>query len=1116
MKNGYFSLILLVWFLNNTFAQDFQWVGQINGIEDRTETADFIEVDQNGNSYTLGISFSIQYDIDPTQNGIQLINNQNSLVPYPEDIYLTKLNANGDFVWGRTLSVLKDDERVLGLKLDSQGNIYVLAFITELYQNETLIYGYGFINVIKIDPNGNELYRRKFQNIGNINDGNLFAVSSFDIDSSDNIYVSGIFQNTVILDSNPQNNLVTDGNSSYIFKLNQNGDILWSKNLNFSISGKIVLKIDSNDQINLLFNSFDNLNNGHLLNILKLNSINGNQIWMKFIGNAFLGNFSLDASDNYAIIGIASNNNLVDLNPDPIQSITIQNKSFILFLDAYGNYFDSKLFDENLIFKTIEIDNLNNYHLGGYYTNNIGGYSTSTIVDFDPSSNNYLLSTTAIYFDGFYLKLDSNRLFSQAFILGSYPSSLGSCYYGRTNSLKVLDENIYIAGDFGGNCDLDPSLISSNFLNSFNSNTINLDGFILKIGNCDELAPVAPTLQTFCSAQNPKISDLTPSSNSINWYSSSTSTNQLSNATPLVDGQIYYASKQIGSCPESQRLAVTVAITQSPSAPISTNQIFCENINATISNLIATGQNIKWYTSLTETNSLPTNTILQTNSNYYATQTVNGCESNRTLINVTINSVPAPSLTSPQTFCVQQNVEINSIVIAGQNIKWYDAATGGNLLSNTSSLINGQTYYASQTINNCESLRTPVLINIQITPAPTGSTIQNFCSTQNPTLNDIVVNGTNLNWYNSYSSTVVIQNSTQLVNGSTYYATQVLNNCESINRLAITVNLISDLNANDFSETICDNLNDGFEIINLSSYNTNLISNTSNCTFQYYSSGLGATNQTITDLISTIPNYNLTSGNHTFFVRITSTDGCHQIVKLNISLVSKPIISINDIVPICENNNITINAGSGFDSYIWSTGSTEQTITITNAGNYSVTATKSYGTTICSSTKHFAVVLSNVATITNIEIQDWTDNQNIIIVNTSLSSYGNYEFSINGINYQESNIFTGLFSGAYTVYVRDKNGCGIAKDDIFLLMYPKFFTPNGDGYNDTWAIKFSHFEPNLKVDIYDRFGKLLKKLNNTNSWDGKYNGNEIPSSDYWFVVTRENGKEYRGHFTLKR
>jgi gliding motility-associated-like protein len=551
-------------------------------------------------------------------------------------------------------------------------------------------------------------------------------------------------------------------------------------------------------------------------------------------------------------------------------------------------------------------------------------------------------------------------------------------------------------------------------------------------------------------------------------------------------------------------------------------QNVCSNVNVTFSiNTSLLLSSVTWdFGDGYSSNQVSPNHLYTTAGTYNVTLNAN-TSTNSIIKNfvITINTntpIPLPTITSPQTFCIQQNATINAITISGQNIKWYDAATGGNLLSTTSSLINGQTYYASQTINNCESLRTPVLINIQNTPTPTGTANQTFCSTQNPTLTDILVNGTNLNWYNSNSSTTVIPSTTPLVYGITYYATQTINNCESVNRLAVTVILINTLNANDYTETVCDNLNDGYEIINLSNYNTNLISNTSNCTFEYYSSLTGATNQTNTDLISTISNYNLTTVNNTFFVRITSTNGCYQIVKLNISLVNKPVITVNDIVPICENKNITINAGSGFDSYIWSTGSTSQSITITHAGNYSVTVTKNYGTTTCSTTKNFTVVLSNIATITNIETQDWTDNENIITVNTSSNSYGNYEFSINGFNFQDSNVFTGLISGSYTVYVRDKNGCGVTEDEIFLLMYPKFFTPNSDGYNDTWSIKFSYIEPSLKVNIFDRYGKLLKILNNTNSWDGKYNEYELPSDDYWFIVTREDGKEYRGHFTLKR
>lgn len=84
-------------------------------------------------------------------------------------------------------------------------------------------------------------------------------------------------------------------------------------------------------------------------------------------------------------------------------------------------------------------------------------------------------------------------------------------------------------------------------------------------------------------------------------------------------------------------------------------------------------------------------------------------------------------------------------------------------------------------------------------------------------------------------------------------------------------------------------------------------------------------------------------------------------------------------------------------------------------------------------------------------------------------------------------------------------------------MYPKYFTPNQDGYNDTWKIKFSDNEPHLQIKIFDRYGKFLKQLSSlSEGWDGTFLGQQLPSDDYWFVVTRENGKEHRGHFSLKR
>jgi gliding motility-associated-like protein len=177
--------------------------------------------------------------------------------------------------------------------------------------------------------------------------------------------------------------------------------------------------------------------------------------------------------------------------------------------------------------------------------------------------------------------------------------------------------------------------------------------------------------------------------------------------------------------------------------------------------------------------------------------------------------------------------------------------------------------------------------------------------------------------------------------------------------------------------------------------------------------------------------------------------------------------------------------------------------------------TDDYDTISCSSTKSFVVKKSNKATINTIETKDWTDNDNVITV--FATGNGEYEYSIDGVNYQTSNQFTGLNSDKYTVLVRDKNGCGTATNEVYLLMFPRFFTPNGDGYNDTWKIKFSDIEAGMTVKIFDRYGKIIKVLStNTDSWDGTYNGTELSATDYWFVVTRANGIEYKGHFSLKR
>ncbi len=155
-------------------------------------------------------------------------------------------------------------------------------------------------------------------------------------------------------------------------------------------------------------------------------------------------------------------------------------------------------------------------------------------------------------------------------------------------------------------------------------------------------------------------------------------------------------------------------------------------------------------------------------------------------------------------------------------------------------------------------------------------------------------------------------------------------------------------------------------------------------------------------------------------------------------------------------------------------------------------------------------------------LDDLADSNNVQIV---VSGGGSYEYSVNGSPFQDSPEFRDLPPGENTVVVNDTNGCGTTEPIPFLVVgYPKFFTPNGDGIHDSWNIEGIETLTDPVVFIFDRFGKLLKQLDDTSpGWDGTFNGRPLPSSDYWFrleYTRQENGvpvaSVLRSHFSLKR
>jgi len=200
---------------------------------------------------------------------------------------------------------------------------------------------------------------------------------------------------------------------------------------------------------------------------------------------------------------------------------------------------------------------------------------------------------------------------------------------------------------------------------------------------------------------------------------------------------------------------------------------------------------------------------------------------------------------------------------------------------------------------------------------------------------------------------------------------------------------------------------------------------------------------------------------------------------------------------------------------------TGNSLEVQEAGFYEVIVTEI--TTNCQ-TSYVAEVIESSIPDFEVNVIGQNFNQNNSIEITDIQGVGDFEFSVNGQNWQsyqgESQlIFSNLPGGEVQVIGRSLAGCGQNIKSVLLLNYPEFFTPNNDGFNDTWSITNL---PDAKVFIFDRYGKLIKKLDqDNNAWDGTFNGKAMPANDYWFILNYKDPKtgepkRFKSNFTLKR
>lgn len=349
------------------------------------------------------------------------------------------------------------------------------------------------------------------------------------------------------------------------------------------------------------------------------------------------------------------------------------------------------------------------------------------------------------------------------------------------------------------------------------------------------------------------------------------------------------------------------------------------------------------------------------------------------------------------------------------------------------------------------------------------------------------------------------------------YEIRVEDVCGSIE--VITINLLDLLpvvNLGAASDLVlCNEVLTNQAVFDLSQQNAQLLGNQNpeNLTLTYHvtQSDADSGNNPISESYENVINP------QTIYVRMihNTLDVCYETTSFQLIVGSTPQLGPDEFITICEDNSLVLSADSGYSSYLWSSGETTRNIVVGDSGVYSVTVSNDYDDFSCDATKTYTIGVSGVANIDTVVTEDFNSSSNSIDI--EVSGLGDYEYAIDGLNYQSESYFTDLASGDYTVFVRDRNGCGVSSINISLLNYRKFFTPNGDGDNEYWQISGSQFEPDLQVFIYNRYGKLLTSFyGNQSGWDGSYNGKLMPTSDYWFVVERANGLTHTGHFTLKR
>jgi uncharacterized repeat protein (TIGR01451 family)/gliding motility-associated-like protein len=604
------------------------------------------------------------------------------------------------------------------------------------------------------------------------------------------------------------------------------------------------------------------------------------------------------------------------------------------------------------------------------------------------------------------------------------------------------------------------------------------------------------------------------------------------------------------------------------------NQTICEGTGAEILVLSSIANPIfTWYSDAALTNVIATGenygvTPISTTTYYVTVQGDNVCENAPNTakeIVITVNPNPGtPTGNATQEFCLTSNALVSDLVTNENNVIWYDATSGGNVISVGTALINGTIYYGSLTVGTCESItRLAVTAIINEAGTPTGNATQEFCLGSNALVSDLVTNESNVIWYDAATGGNVVSAGTTLVNGTIYYGSLTAGTCESIMRLAVTA-IINE------AATPTGNATQEFCLAS-NALVSDLVTNENNVIWYDAATGGNVVSAGTTLVNGTIYYGSLTAGT------------CESIIRLAVTAVIKadlPGETIGWKATTCITEEVTYKTTTAMSDYNWIvTGGTIKaggqlsddfvTVIWTTAGNGSVEVAF-INPSNCNPivTIHFPVsvsVCSDIAIGKTVNNPTPTIGENVIFTITA-TNIGTSDFqhvSIDemlpsGYSYVISTTTSGTYNSSNGVWNlpvldagktetltltakvkgtgdylniaslnastptdpnQDNNRAEASVTPTGVIIY-NAVSANGDGINDYFKIEGLEHYPDNTVEIYNRWGVKIYETNGYGSNDNVFRsisdgratvekGNVVPAGTYFYILRYQTNAETR-------